>query len=456
MLLNNLPLEILELIVLHVSVRDLCHVIATSHRLCDLLQPRLFTNVKLSDIYGCKEGPALSYRVSKFLYAVVRNPRLAHHVRTLEVSGWNVNGFDIEYREEEKKARFDRGLAEKLVEEPHGYTEGERAQWLEDLEEFQTEAWVALLLPKLEKIWKLSLDWPQDSTHILNMFRKAGDRSEPVFLISRKEDGGSIPAYFLNPFFKFPSMRKLGCSRLRDQKREEWGPELGNDEPPLEKDVLQPYCSNITAIDIAQACCFDGLREWIQACKTLKSFRTSLLLHKSTLEAIWIDRSSFGDGNDGWMGSFAEFTALKALAITLPGLVGVAYGGNRHEDPPRKLRKLQDVLPSSLETLYLDLDERFCFSQALDDLSDLVASREFPQLVTIHLNRVIKHENREKVAWLKKVCEKAGVQGFFSHKHRGYRYDVLWMLSNRSLEPIWPFNRAEDLGWYFLEASDTK
>ncbi|KAJ6166560.1 hypothetical protein N7470_002007 [Penicillium chermesinum] len=368
MLLNNLPLEILELIVLHVSVRDLCHVIATSHRLCDLLQPRLFTNVKLSDIYGCKEGPALSYRVSKFLYAVVRNPRLAHHVRTLEVSGWNVNGFDIEYREEEKKARFDRGLAEKLVEEPHGYTEGERAQWLEDLEEFQTEAWVALLLPKLEKIWKLSLDWPQDSTHILNMFRKAGDRSEPVFPHLEevyttwwREDGGSIPAYFLNPFFKFPSMRKLGCSRLRDQKREEWGPELGNDEPPLEKDVLQPYCSNITAIDIAQACCFDGLREWIQACKTLKSFRTvgdgqlshseyyagkhhgqggklyeSLLLHKSTLEAIWIDRSSFGDGNDGWMGSFAEFTALKALAITLPGLVGVAYGGNRHEDPPRK------------------------------------------------------------------------------------------------------------------------
>lgn len=491
MLLDALPPEILLLIVRHVYEQDIRHLIFTSRQLYYVLQPSLFANVKLSDIRVLRGVPTLSYRVSTFLYAVVRNPKLAKYVRTLEVSGWNIHGVDIQCQQDESQARFDRDLIRKLVEKMTGYSGEKRSDWLKDLEEFNTEAWMALLLPKLKELRKLSMDWPHSSRYILHMLRNAGNNIEPVFPHLEevyttwwKEDGGSIPAYFLNPFLKLPSMRILGCKRLRDQKREEFEPESEDDEPSLKTEILPSRCSNLTVIDLVDAACFNGMLEWVRACKILRSFRIvgdgflsnseyqsqkhhgegrklykSLLLQKSTLEALWIDSSwSLGRGNDGWIGSFVDFLALKAIAINLPSLAGVDYvGWNIRENPPRKVRKLENVLPSSLETLYLILDERFCFGEALDDLAELVGSNNFPRLAAIHLNRVFKAENRAKVEWLKQICCEAGIFGCFSHKAREYRYNVLWMLSCRCLEPIWPFNKAEELGWHFHDNnSDTE
>jgi len=489
MLLDDLPPEILQLIVRHVSNRDIRHLVSTSRQLYYLLQPSLFTNVKLSDLCALRGVPTLSYKVSTFLYAVVRNPKLANHVLTLEVSGWNIHGVDIQYQEDEREARFDRDLMRTLVEKMTGYSEGKRSEWLKDLEEFKTEAWMALLLPKLKGLRKLSMDWPYNQRYILNMLRKAGNSIKPVFPHLEevyttwwKEGSGSIPAYFLNPFFKFPSMRKLGCSRLRDQKREEFEPETEDDEPPLKKEILPPRSSNITVIDLVEASCFDGMREWFQACKTLRSFRRigngflshsefqsgkhdaqdrkiyeSLLLHKSTLEAIWMSSFSIDQGSDGWIGSFVDFTAMKAIAMTLPGLVGIDYvDWNIPENTARKVRKLEDVLPSSLETLYLILDEGPSFGEALDDLAELAVSEKFPRLAAIHLDRVRKAENLAKHMWLREICREAGIRGCFSHRVRGYRYDWSWMLKGKCLEPIWPFNEAEDLGWYHHEHSDTE
>ncbi|KAJ5196723.1 hypothetical protein N7449_007202 [Penicillium cf. viridicatum] len=134
------------------------------------------------------------------------------------------------------------------------------------------------------------------------------------------------------------------------------------------------------------------MREWVQACKALKSFRVfhgagvvswddfqprkiydSLSLQKSTLESIWVEAHEVvhGDHDDEWLESFVGFTALELICASLPNLVGF----DEHNLP---VRELLNVLPSSLETLYLHVNEGGSFSGAIDQLAELATSESFP------------------------------------------------------------------------------
>lgn len=200
---------------------------------------------------------------------------------------------------------------------------------------------------------------------------------------------------------------------------------------------LLPRSSNVTELDLVFSSV--PMNEWILACKALKSFRIhgvyayecdllardfnkSLSVHKSTLEYLWVetdfDLGDLGDSSD-WMGTFIEFTALKFICSQFPMLVGFDESG-------RPRRKLRDVLPCSLETLFLSLDvplkDDDSFMEAIVQLVELTKAEGFPNLKVIYFEygRADSElpDEMAKLEWLKKKCEEAD-KSLFIHRFGG-------------------------------------
>ncbi|OQE43719.1 hypothetical protein PENCOP_c003G04961 [Penicillium coprophilum] len=135
----------------------------------------------------------------------------------------------------------------------------------------------------------------------------------------------------------------------------------------------------------------------------------SLSLHKSTLEYIWVEpcQNDLHDGAGEWMGSFVDFTALKVLCSSLANLVELDELG-------LPVRKLQTVLLSSLETLYVSVEDDQPFNIAIDLLAELAALKTFPKLATIHLQYCAfrEPENAGRVEWLEQRCQETGILYF--------------------------------------------
>ncbi|KAK4870064.1 hypothetical protein LT330_005118 [Penicillium expansum] len=259
---------------------------------------------------------------------------------------------------------FDDNLVRRLVAERTGYSNEERSEWLEDLERDNSGAWLALLIPQLKELRILSLIWPFGSQHVLKMLQKAAIEEEPVFPHLKEayaaEDNSetTFPSDWMHSFFKFPSMRKVGCCMAEEYKNDDDDDEDNEDsedtedtevEPEsdeskfLKRYTLSPRSSNITDIDLKESNAAKGMREWVQACKALKSFRIvlgsevvpwdgfeprkiyeSLSLQKLTMESIWVENNDGldMDTDNKWMGSFVDFTALRLIGASLPNLVG--------------------------------------------------------------------------------------------------------------------------------------
>jgi hypothetical protein len=421
---NDLPPEILHLIARNLSSSSLYHLMSSSRRLHAVFQRSLYTDVTL------REGDSKDQIANIFLYAVTRTPWLASCVRSLRVMEWDPENANTETYTQ--KVGFDGTLVHELVSERRGYSDEERLEWLKDLECDNNDAWLALLIPQLKELQKLSLVWPDGSHHVVDMLQRAALEEEPIFphlkeaYASWHDSENSFPSYYMDPFFKFPSMRKVGCDMLaEDENRDDDGFDAESDGSELPKrDTLPPRCSNITDIDLQYSNAGEGMREWVQACKALKSFRIvggasvdtfyprkfyeSLSLQKSSLESIWVEPNdgAYIDVHDEWMGSFIDFTALKLVCASLPNIVGF----NELNLP---VRRLQDVLPSSLETLYLSLgfNGDANFDAAIDQLAELAISERFPRLAEIHLEYydIGKPENVARFEWLEERCQGASV-----------------------------------------------
>ncbi|KAJ5218150.1 uncharacterized protein N7498_000249 [Penicillium cinerascens] len=421
-MLNDLPPEIIYLIAGYLSRPcDLYHLLSSSRGLYNVLQPVLYTNVTLCGLQGIESS------VSTFLYAITRTPKLASHVRTLEVGSW-----DTDYGHGEKaceKLGSDRNLIHKLVNDTTGYSDKERSKWINALKRGVTDAWLALLLPRLKALRKLSLTWPYGADYVLSMLQRASREEIPVFphleevYATWYDTENAAHSNFMHPFFSFPSMRKLGGWKFDEPEDSDYEPDPDEifeyPEPCLE--APPPRCSNITDIDLHETNAARGMRIWVQACKELKSFRIvhggalishndiqprkiyeSLSLHKATLESIWIGNTedTEWDNYDEWMGSFADFTALKFLYARAANLVGLDMDDN-------PARRLKDVLPPSLETLYLRLRKEDGFEQ----LIEFIGSEDVPKLSALYLeiDRGNDPEQPERLEFLKQLCLEKGI-----------------------------------------------
>ncbi|KAJ6132686.1 hypothetical protein N7471_007901 [Penicillium samsonianum] len=456
-MLNDLPPEILHLIARDLGSKALYHLVSSSRRLHTVFQRSLYTDVTLY------ESESKDQTVNIFLYAVIRIPRLASYVRSLKVKSWDTDNANNERYPQ--KIGFDGNLVYKIVGERTGYSEQERSKWLEDLERDNSDAWLALLIPQLKQLRKLSLIWPCGSYYVLDMLEKVAIEEEPVFPHLKEayaawwDSEGGFQSHYMHAFFNFPSMRKVGCYMLKEYERhddDEYEFESDDSELP-KRETLSQQCSNITDIDLQDSNAGEGMREWIQACKALKSFRVvhgagvvsgdhfqprkiyeSLSLQKSTLESIWVEAHDgvYIDTDDEWMGSFVGFTALKLICASLPNLVGF-------DDGNLPVRKLRGVLPSSLETLYVSVDREESFNRAIDQLVELAASKSFPKLAAIHLEyyHLREPKNATRLEWLEQRCQEAGVL-CVPHDSKG------WVQGEKQMmEVIWPYNEASLLGW---------
>ncbi|KAJ5752938.1 hypothetical protein N7520_009855 [Penicillium odoratum] len=375
------PPELLHMIGSDLHQKDTRNLISTSHRM---------------------------HSVQTFLYTVARNPELAGYVQSLALAGWETYQDWETNREPEKtigRPNFDGDLIRQLVDEATEYPEEEKSKWLQDLEGFFDDAWLALLIPRLTGLRKIGLKWPFRSPHVSLMLKDAAINGGACFPhveevnICWYDTENAIASYRVHPFF-FPSVRKI----LKDVS-------------------LPPRCSNVTDIDLSETNAAEGMREWIRACKTLKSFRimhhapyagfqphklyNSLSLHKSNLEAIWVGHDEYGldgDNDDDWMGSFVDFSALKILRLRLINLVGLNEQGSL-------ARKISDVIPLSLETLFLDMYWQD-FRDFLDDLAEIAISRRFSKIATVHIetySKCILPQLNPKVEWLQQRFREVGV-----------------------------------------------
>ncbi|OGE55000.1 hypothetical protein PENARI_c005G01834 [Penicillium arizonense] len=342
---DDLPPEILHLVACDLRGEDLYHLVSSSRRLHIVFQQCLYTNVS---ICGWEPYDGIDQSAQIFLYAVTRTPRLASYVRSLKVECWVREIADADVWKGERAYRnieFDGNLVRKLVSERTGYSEEERSKWLKELEQDNRDAWLALLIPQLKQLRRIRLTWPPYSSHyVLDMLQKAALEEESLFPYLEEAYGvwgnseNAFPSYQMQPFFKFPSMREVCCSMMTEYDN-------GDYSEFAKRDTLSPQCSNITDIDLQECNSVVGMREWVHACKALKSFRfihgsrivsnddfqprkiyESLSFHMSTLEFIWVeahDGTIHLDTDDEWMGNFADFTVLKLICTSLPNLLGL-------------------------------------------------------------------------------------------------------------------------------------
>ncbi|KAJ5793955.1 hypothetical protein N7457_000554 [Penicillium paradoxum] len=410
-MLLGLPEELLCLIVQEVDgPHDHYSLIRTCRRLYAVTLPILY-----SDVVLCTAVTGHCVRqVSRFFYAIAQRPQLAHAVRSLRVEVWETENTDVECAFE-----YDGCLVRKLVDGTSWEQQPTR-----QLINGNTDAWLALLIPQLKGLREISMCSPDEPHYVETMFLKATRENDTPFPHLKEafaewhDTKNSLHACFMEPFFSFPAMRKVGGADMLDC------------DCDARESRTTPF-SGVTDIDLNNTNTECGFVDWIEPCKALKTFRLtiggplvsdgpdfiaaplrkSLSLHKTTLEGLWIcgEALSPSEGNGGLMGSFVDFSALKYLHISLKMLV--------ESDRIESTHDLVSFLPPSLETLYLCYCHGQLFPWAIDQMQSLVDSKSLTRLTLLGLEGYessrgdydVSLDFTLKLGALSDRCEEAGI-----------------------------------------------
>ncbi|KAJ5815952.1 hypothetical protein N7447_008185 [Penicillium robsamsonii] len=431
-MLLDLPDETLCLIAGELGPqRDRYSLVRSCRRLYTVLLPTLYSRVVLCDVRN-----HTIWQVSRFFNTIAREPQLANAVRALRLESWDTED-DIAYIDCEFV--YDRQLIDGVVAGTCWST-----QPYDELRRGNTDAWLALLLPQLKGLRQISICYPYGSEYVEDMFVKAAKEDDTAFrrladaFAESSDTENSIHASCMEPFFKFPAMRRIGGSAMVDCDREDGEPRI------------TPF-SGVTDIDLDMTNTECGFGVWIESCKALKTFRLniggsmvsdgpdivsaplrgSISLHKSTLEAFWICGESYQnpEDDDGWMGSFADFSMMKYLHISISMLAGL----DENFEPTQDLVAL---LPPSLKTLFLCHCPHELLDWAVDQLERLVNSNCLPRLTSLGLEGWGPSEVEEsslgtmcRLEELDERCSEAGLYfatSIGSHRTVPSRFVSLW------------------------------
>lgn len=456
-MINNLPTELLHIIAGYLDSKDLFQLMSSSKRLHDILQKALYAEVV---VYRRGDSVKSAKAVRSFFSAIFGKPVLATYVHSMTL-GYPKD--DVKEGQAEVDGKPLLQIVPQLVIERNEYSEAEKTKWLEDFQRGDaSEPWIALLIPQMKELRKLTIEWPDVSDYVADCLRKLSMAPEPAFphlqeVYSTSYDGteSANPSYYMDAFFRMPSVRKIGCYAMGEIfEQEEDELELGYDEDyedffsdselndpwsivNRKRDALLSQSSNITDLDLSTVNAGNGMQVWIQTCKALKSFRLThsmivgpgneynpkkiykaLSFHKQTLESLWVepDYGSMTDEDVEWMGSFVDFTTLKTICLPFFNLVEF----DKNSEPMCRLR---DVLPCSLKTLYLILDNEESFIEAMNQLVDLANCENFWELTTIHFEYYLLSgtDQEVKLEWAKQRCEATG-KSFSVHFSKGWFY----------------------------------
>lgn len=392
-----------------------------------------------------------------FLGGILRRPRLARAVRELDFHSWKPIALSDDMNPGNYGMSMFTDLAKVLSQ-----SEEEYQQWKDDLKNGTGDAWIALLLPLLSNLQQLHLVYPKRSGYLDRTLRRAvnGEKpfdTQPAFRhlaevslnhMDEGDDSGKgnyLPSQIL-PFFKFPSMRAFSADSVIEHH-----PQGDADENA----VLKPLNgSSIDEIRLSASNGRQGMESLISSCSSLRSFKyqhsdshalaegyqpsafyNSLAGSKNSLETLWLDSygehhtftaAGLNESHDEWFGSLVDFTVLKDIRIRLPNLLDIRY----QSEPTSPLT---EVLPSSLESLYVEGCKENNLSILLSQLELVIKDRKtrFPSLTRLDVEgffhdeedyedsgydenssgeKYIKPRIYESTEVLRSTCEKAGIE----------------------------------------------
>jgi hypothetical protein len=351
---------------------------------------------------------------------ILRNPTLAKAVHYLDLDSWDDQSWkedpDILF-EYDKYDGYDANLIENA--DCHIPSSAEEREYrIQALRDGYSDAWLAILIPQLTNLRGIKITWPYEARRVRTMFSKAAEDGGRLFphlkevFAEHCDTENSAEASWMDPFFKFPAMRKLSGRMIADRD---------HDHVPGTR--ILP-CSGIEEIDLDMSNTEYGFSVWIQSCIALKSFRLeiggpivsewsihshrlreSLSYHKTTLEKFWLrtDEESDPDLDEGWIGSFADFCVLKMLHIPFAMLVDFNEESATNRD-------LVSLLPPSLESLYLCQCDSGVTKLAIDEVEALLESRCLPNLTSLGLECQKPLEAaRCRLSLISTRCEEAGI-----------------------------------------------
>ncbi|KAL2818203.1 hypothetical protein BDW59DRAFT_181951 [Aspergillus cavernicola] len=370
--METLSSDIILLIGDHIEdINDRYNAIFLNHRFYELFSHALFRSVTLKN----------RTQLQSFLKALMHRPNLAAVVRSLDLGEWQPEtSHPHPHLSPEDLAMFS------LCARTMSQSTQEYVQWENDLISGVEEAWIALLLPMVNNIRQLKLTHASqnlEDRYLDRTFARAVNQEipfdqQPAFhrleevslkaLNDYEEQSTFDPSQIL-PFFQLPSLRSFSANSLV-----EYRPSSDLKLKGLPKNLIKGD-SPISDINLTSSNGGKGLETLLPLCSALKSFKhqhsddyrgtdgfnptafhQTLSQSKSTLETLWLDNlgvhfaftdSGLNESCDGWFGSLADFAVLTDLRIRLPNLLDI----QSQLDPSIPLT---DILPSSLETLYIE------------------------------------------------------------------------------------------------------
>lgn len=400
-----LPNDVLLLIGEQLEQRaDRRNLVFVSHHFHNLFLPLVY---RKASIYHWQNA-------NSFLHALLQRPALARAVRELDITDWHARSVS---EDECNEIRTSASLVAWLGAVSCSTLESD--QWAQSLGQGLADAWIALILPLLSQLRKLSLAYTSKSPYLDQIMQRAVDCKQPfsdqpafrhlreVSLHHREdldhsehlESGTQLSSTLLLSFFQLPSVRAIAANSVVD-------PSSTREPTDYEKPRLA--FSSITDIDFRASSGNYGMEILVSSCAELKSFKyqhsdshilshgyqpsafhRSLIHSKKSLQILWLDHygshypftaAGLNQSHDECFGSLVEFTALKEVRVRLPNLLDIRYQ-NEPTVP------LMECLPPSLETLYIEGCEERYLGMLVSQLQSVVKIRQthFPRLKRVDI-----------------------------------------------------------------------
>ena len=396
-----LPNDVLLLIGEQLEDRaDRWNLISVSHHFHNLFLPLVYRKVS---IYHWQNA-------NSFMHAILHRPALARAVRELDLTDWRAKSVSDDER---NQIQTSPSLGAWLGAVTCSTLESD--QWAQSLGQGLADAWIALILPLLSQLRKLSLAYATNSPYLDQTMQRAVDCKQPFSVqpafpllrevsLHHREDldhsehlegeTQQLSSTLLLSFFQLPSVRAITANSVVD-------PSSTREPTDLEKPRLA--FSSITDIDLRASSGNYGMELLVSSCAELKSFKyqhsdshilshgykpsafhRSLTHSKKSLQILWLDHygshypftaTGLNQSHDECFGSLVDFTALKEVRVRLPNLLDIRYQ-NEPTVP------LMECLPSSLETLYIEGCEERYLGMLVSQLQTVVKNRQthFPRL----------------------------------------------------------------------------
>ncbi|OAT09316.1 hypothetical protein BDBG_05119 [Blastomyces gilchristii SLH14081] len=402
--LSNLPIEILLHIALGIKrpIHRL-HLALCSRAFSELFLRFVFLDIKLEDV-DAKTVIAL-------VQTLLRNPHIASCTQTLEINDWST---ELSYRRNSydppetlpspnSELLFDQDLIRDAAQGLYTASdEHALPKFLAHLSAGNEDAWARLP--------------PFDS-------RPAFTRLSHVFA-KWYDSENSLESEALEPFFFFPSVRRVAGEQITDyiptKPDDDDDDDEYEDEDPISvyddrATILaysenKPTTSTVSEIDISRSNTNNGFVRQIKLCKNLTSFRfehadsfeydssflprdfaRSLAHVKHSLENLWLSYDDYYfngqsyQGDDETFGSLAGFSVLKSLYISATSLIGTDALGSTGDDyddallNPTDHKRLSTIFPASLESLTLANVSKRHYAGVIRHLKNLVEPSNFSQ-----------------------------------------------------------------------------